>query len=199
MIKERGKTEALIKQILRHEFLGLKPTRYVLSESVGDGTCELSINVGTSGASTHAIDIVGRGVGFVDALYHGLIDHFAREYPSLRTLTVTNFEVQGNMATGHDQGTDAEVEVELSVINSESEKFVFQTGARSLVAATCNVVFEMAEYFINSERAYITLYRAVADARSRNRQDLVESYQSQMAEVVKSTSYSEVIEALKKN
>ena len=196
MIKERGKTEALIKQILRSEFLGLKPTRYAISESMGEGTCELSINVATSGASTHSIDIVGRGVGFVDALYHGLIEHFAAEYPSLRTLTVTQFEVQGNMATGHDRGTDAEVEVVLSVTNSESEKFIFQTGARSLVAATCAVVFEMTEYFINSERAYITLYRAVEDAKDRNRQDLVESYQSQMAEVVQSTSYSSVIEAL---
>lgn len=199
MIKERGKTEALIKQILRDEFLALEPTRYALSESMGDSECELTISVGTSGASNHTIDIVGRGVGFVDALHHGLLGHFAREYPSLKTLNVTSFEVRGNMATGHDQGTDAEVEVVLSVTNSEAEKFIFQTGARSLVAATCTVVFEMAEYFINSERAYITLYRAVEDARERNRQDLVESYQSQMAEVVKSTSYSDVIEALKKH
>ena len=196
MSKERGTTEALIKQVLSGEFLGLKPTRYAISEAMGAETCELSITVSTSGASHHEIDIVGRGVGFVDALYHGLIDHFAREYPSLKTLTVNHFEVHGNMATGRDRGTDAEVEVVLCVTNSEEEKFIFQTVARSLVAATCAVVFEMAEFFINSERAYITLYRAVEDARSRNRQDLVEAYQSQMAEVVKSTSYSDVIAGL---
>ena len=54
----------------------------------------------------------------------------------------------------------------------------------------------MAEYFVNSERAYITLYKALENARERNRQDLVDTYKAQMAEVVKSTSYSEVIERL---
>ena len=196
MIKERGRTEALIKEVLRNDFLALKAQSYSLSEVLDDDVCELSITLETSGASAGSIGFVGRGVGFVDALYGGLIEYFAREYPSLKTLSINSFDVQGNMATGHQQGTDAEVEVILCVLNSEAEKFVFQTRARSLVAATCTVVLEMAEYFINSERAYITLFRALNDARERNRQDLVDSYTAQLSEVVKSTSYSDVINAL---
>ena len=197
MIKERGTTEALIKDVLRNDFLALRPLKYTLSEMLDADSCTLAITIETAGAASGTVEFTGRGVGFVDALYGGLIEYFAREYPSLKTLAVNSFTVQGNMATGHSQGTDAEVEVHLCVVNSEAEKFIFKCGARSLVAATCNVVMEMAEYFINSERAYITLHRALDDAKRRNRQDLVDSYTAQLSEVVKSTSYSEVIDALK--
>ena len=196
MIKEHGATEHMIKQVLRTEFLGLRPLRYTLTEALHEDSCELSIALATSGAAEGVVEFSGRGVGFVDALFAGLIEFYAREYPSLQTLAVQNFEVKGNMNTGNSRGTDAEVAVVLSVTNSEHERFAFESGARSLVAATCSVVIQMAEYFINSERAYITLYRALKDAKARNRQDLVDTYQAQLAEVVKSTSYSDVIARL---
>lgn len=196
MGKEHGVTESLIKQVLQTEFLGLKPLRYTLTETLAEDSCELSVVLQTSGASENVVEFAGRGVGFVDALFAGFIEHYAREYPSLKTLAVQDFEVHGEMNTGNARGTDAEVAVCLSVTNNENKKFTFENGARSLVAATCSVVFEMAEYFINSERAYITLYRALKDAKDRNRQDLVDTYQAQLAEVVKSTSYSEVIARL---
>ncbi len=196
MSKDHGVTESLIKQVLQTEFLGLKPVRYTLTEVLSEDNCELSVVLETSGASDNIVEFAGRGVGFVDALFAGFIEYYAREYPSLKTLAVQDFEVHGEMNTGNDRGTDAEVAVCLSVTNSENEKFTFENGARSLVAATCSVVFEMAEYFINSERAYITLFRALKDAKQRNRQDLVDTYQAQLAEVVKSTSYSEVIARL---
>ena len=196
MIKEHGATESLIKHVLGTEFLALKPLRYTLTEALHEDSCELSVALATSGAAVGEVEFSGRGVGFVDALFAGLIEYYAREYPSLKTLAVQHFEVNGNMNTGNNRGTDAEVAVVLSVTNSDHERFVFENGARSLVAATCSVVFQMAEYFINSERAYITLYRALKDANARNRQDLVDAYQAQLAEVVKSTSYSEVIAQL---
>ena len=196
MSKDHGVTESLIKQVLQTEFLGLKPVRYTLTEVLSEDNCELSVVLETSGASDNIVEFAGRGVGVVDALFAGFIEYYAREYPSLKTLAVQDFEVHGEMNTGNDRGTDAEVAVCLSVTNSENEKFTFENGARSLVAATCSVVFEMAEYIIKSERAYITLFRALKDAKQRNRQDLVDTYQAQLAEVVKSTSYSEVIARL---
>jgi hypothetical protein len=54
------------------------------------------------------------------------------------------------------------------------------------------------EYFVNAERAFMTLYRSRKDAQERHRSDLVARYTHEMAEVVKSTSYAEVIENIKK-
>lgn len=196
MIRSYQSTEGTIKQVLGNDFLAMQPVSYTLSEYLDEEGCELKVVLQTSGPGDGNVAFSGKGVGLVDALFAGLIEYYAREYPSLKTLSVQNFEIRGNMNTGHARRTDAEVAVVLSVTNSEEEKFVFEDGDRSLVAATCAVVVHMAEYFINSERAYITLYRALEDAKRRNRQDLVDSFQAQLSEVVKSTSYSEVIERL---
>jgi hypothetical protein len=101
------------------------------------------------------------------------------------------------MSTSETQGSDAECVVTLVVRNTEEREFRFEDSSRSLVAATLKVVVEAAEYFINSERAYITAFKAMVDARARNRQDLLETYTAQLAELVKTTSYSDVIERLK--
>ena len=59
-------------------------------------------------------------------------------------------------------------------------------------------VIAAVEYFVNAERAFITLYRSRQDARERNRDDLVTRYTEELAEVVKSTSYAEVIESIRR-
>ncbi|MCA9547300.1 MAG: hypothetical protein KC613_23015, partial [Myxococcales bacterium] len=53
------------------------------------------------------------------------------------------------------------------------------------------------EYFVNSERAFVMLHRALLDAKGRHRADLVEQYTSKLAELVNSTSYSEVIQKIR--
>jgi hypothetical protein len=55
------------------------------------------------------------------------------------------------------------------------------------------------EYFVNAERAFIMLYKSRQDAKERARDDLVTRYTRELAEVVKSTSYSEVVENIKKD
>ena len=55
------------------------------------------------------------------------------------------------------------------------------------------------EYFVNAERAFITLHHARMDAKERRRDDLIVRYTRELAEVVKSTSYAEVIENMKKD
>ena len=49
------------------------------------------------------------------------------------------------------------------------------------------------QYFVNAERAFLTLHNARRDAMARCREDLVARYTAEMAEVVESTSYAEVI------
>ena len=50
---------------------------------------------------------------------------------------------------------------------------------------------------MNSERAFIECFRALKSGREQRRQDLVERYTALMAELVKNTSYSEVIEQIR--
>jgi hypothetical protein len=190
----RTATEALIQEILQGDYLTLEVDRYELSENVGAGTgCEASFTLCNRNDPNATRTLSGRGVGFVDAIYHGLIDYYAPEFPSLGTISFTGFEVTGQMETSDASGADAEAVVALKVENSEGRTFEFQEAGRSMIAAGIGVVVEALEYFINSERAYVTAYRALSDARERGRPDLIQRYTSYMAELVNTTSYSEVI------
>ena len=193
----RTATEELIQKVLNEDYVHLSANTYELSETLGEGECAVRATLNRRDPNERAETINGSGVGFVDALYHGLVEHYAREYPSLETIAFTRFEVKGNMGTTQAQGADAECVVTLIVKNTDGREFRFEERDRSLVAASLRVVVEAAEYFINSEKAYITVFNAMSDARKRNRPDLIELYTGQLAELVKTTSYSEVIERIK--
>jgi len=195
-VHHRTATIQMIKDVLHEDYINLSVRRYEMSEDVQSGPCSVTVEL-QRGDDGPTETISGAGVGFVDALYHGLSDHYAREYPSLGTITFTGFEVKGHMNTSEGQGADAECLVSLVVVNTEERQFRFEDQGRSLVAAATKVVVEAAEYFINSERAYISAFRSMLDAKDRGRPDLIEVYTAQLAELVKTTSYSEVIERIK--
>ena len=81
--------------------------------------------------------------------------------------------------------------------NSEGNLFEFERQGRSLVATAVLVVVEALEHFVNSERAFISVYKALQDARERGRSDLVQTYTAQLTELVRTTSYTQVIERIK--
>jgi len=95
-------------------------------------------------------------------------------------------------------GGDAIATVTVEVRNSQGLVFSFSDESRSVALSSARAVLAIAEYFVNAERAFITLYKSRKDAHDRNRHDLLTRYTEEMAEVVKSTSYAEVIENIKK-
>ena len=198
MSRRRTATEELIKRVLGEDYLSLGVERYELVEDVGEGTpCQVRAVLRDHNARSRRVEIEGEGAGFLDALYHGLMAHYAREFQSLGTITFTGFGVQAQMETSQGAGADAECLISLVVHNSEGREFIFEESGRSLVAAALAVVVEAAEYFVNSERAFISVYNAMSDAKERRRNDLVGSYTGQLAELVNTTSYTQVIERIK--
>ncbi|MEE2786155.1 MAG: hypothetical protein VX589_02380 [Myxococcota bacterium] len=193
----RTATEEIIQEVLKDDYIRLDVVQYTITESVGPAPCEVAVQLRRQEVSADPLTISGQGVGFVDALYTGLVDFYAAEYPSLGTIAFIGFEVDANMRSTKHQGADAECTVSLVVKNTEEREFRFEESNRSLVAATLKVVVEAAEYFINSERAYVQVYRAMCDARERQRPDLIERYTGWLAQLVTTTSYSEVIERIK--
>ena len=189
----RETTDALIERVLGPEYLHLRVVHYQVAEYVApEGGCRVTLSI-QAGDCAARETVEGRGVGFVDAVYQGLTLHFAQAFASLRALEFTGFTVQGRMQTGRDTlGLDAEVEVCLGVKNSEGKRFEFQAIDRSTLAAAVAAVVQVVEHFVNSERAYVRLHRALADARGRKRPDLEERFRSELAELVNTTSYVSV-------
>lgn len=190
--------EALIREVLGQSFTELHVKRFVIEEDIDGGatsvTCEVSgYRSDADGADAPSV-IAGKGVGVVDAFFHGMQSRFAEEYPSLKTIRFASFAVDAKLDTKKEYaGTDSAAEVTIEIANSENHRFYFSSTWRSVTAAAIITTLRAMEFFINSERAFITMYHALKDAERRKRADLVARYTSTMAVLVQNTSYSEVI------
>jgi hypothetical protein len=175
--------------VLGANFFEPKLHRLAIEELDGGLSVKLEVQEGDQ-----TVEVEGRGVGLVDALYAGLLDRYAREYQSLKSIQLTGFQVAADIETKTAQaGVDAVGRVTLDVTNSEGRQFSFSDASRSVTASTARAVIAMVQYFVNAERAFLTLYNARRDALARGREDLVSRYTAEMSAVVESTSYAEVI------
>ncbi len=187
--------EQLIRRVLGTNYLQLSIVKLVVEDDPTDGSkVKAHITEGTD-----PVDVEGKGVGVVDAFWNALLARYAREYQSLKTIQLSGFKVDADIQTKKaSAGVDAVGKVTLDVTNSEGRHFTFTDASRSVTTSTARSVMACVQYFINAERAFLTLYNARRDALARGREDLVSRYTAEMAEVVEATSYAEVIANIRK-
>jgi len=186
--------EPLIRRVLGANFFELTLHRLTIEELDGGSRVKVEVQEGDQ-----TIEVEGNGVGLVDALFVGLLDRYAREYQSLKTIQMTGFRVAADIETKKAQaGVDAVARVRLDVNNSEGRQFSFSDASRSVTTSSARAVLAMVQYFVNAERAFLTLHHARRDALARGREDLVSRYTAEMSAVVESTSYAEVIANIRK-
>ena len=187
--------EQLIRKVLGGNFLQLELVKLTIDEDPGSSaTVNAKIKEGDQ-----VVDVEGKGVGVVDALYSGLIDRYGREYQSLKSIQIVGFQLAADMQSKKVQaGVDAIGKVTLDITNSEGRHFTFTDTSRSITTSSARTVIACVQYFLNAERAFLTLYNARRDAMARGREDLVARYTAELSEVVESTSYAEVIANIRK-
>jgi hypothetical protein len=187
--------QPLIRRVLGANYLELALQRLAVEENPADGT-EVKATV-TERATPVQVD--GKGVGVVDAIYAALLARYAAEYQSLTTIRLVGFSVSPQLDTkSGDSGVDAVGTVTIDVENSEGKLFTFSDTSRSVTLSIARAVLAVVQYFVNAERAFLTLHHARKDALDRGREDLVARYTAEMAEVVESTSYAEVIDQIRR-
>lgn len=185
----------LIRRILGAGYLELRLTRLQVEE-VPELAARVSVEVSENGAAS---TIDGEGVGPVDALWGALVGRYAKEYQSLKSVQLAGFTFRAAIESKvRKAGLDAVGEVEVAVANSDGHRFTFSDTSRSMTVSAARAVIAVVEYFVNAERAFVTLSHARRDAVERGRADLIARYTAELAEVVKSTSYAEVIEQLRR-
>jgi hypothetical protein len=186
--------DSLIRKALGTGFLDLQMARLWVDEEPG---VAVTVRCAVIEAGLR-VEIEGKGVGVVDALFAGLLSRYAGEYQSLRTIQLAGFAVSAALDTKQAKsGVDAMGTVTLDVMNSYGRRFTFTDSSRSLTASIARVVVASVQFFINAERAFITLTKAQKDAVARGRDDLATRYTAELAEVVECTSYADVIERLR--
>ena len=186
--------EQLIRRVLGTNYLQLSLAKLQIEENGDGASVKVTVNEGDAPVETE-----GKGVGVVDALYSAMLTRYAREYQSLKSIELSGFSVAADMESKKAHaGVDAVGRVTLDVTNSEGRHFTFTDASRSVVSSTARAVIAAVQYFINAERAFLTLHNARRDALARGREDLVSRYTAEMAEVVEATSYAEVIANIRK-
>ncbi|MBI4819222.1 MAG: hypothetical protein HY791_23320 [Deltaproteobacteria bacterium] len=190
----------LIRRVLGDDYLELSIEKLTIEEDLAAERAKVHLETVTTG-NKRSIVVDGEGVGFIDALVHGLLQRFAQEYKSLESIELANFSVNADIDTtkSGQAGSDAVGEVTVEVRNSEHKLFRFSDSSRSVIASAARAVLAAVEYFVNAERAFIILHKAREDAARRNRTDLVARYTRELSEVVVSTSFAEVIEKIRKD
>lgn len=190
-------TIALVREVLGDQYLDLRVDSFNLEENVDTGHCTVSCALHKHPTGVR-LEIRGDGVGFVDAVFHALQRTLGENYPSLMSIQFASFRVEARLDTRREKaGSDAVGSVTLELENSQGRRFAFTHASRSITGSAMIVTLQGVEYFVNTERAFIHLHRALDDARRRNRSDLIERYQIQIATIVENTSYSTIMERVR--
>ncbi|MBI1947472.1 MAG: hypothetical protein HYS27_17390 [Deltaproteobacteria bacterium] len=191
---EAQRVAAVTREILGENYLHFALERMELVEDKDGVTAKVRLSRSGSG---ELIDLEGKGVGLVDAVFDGLTRRFGDEYPSLKTVAVTDFRVGSGFDEAQGRRSDALAVATLRMKNSHGAEFQFERKTSSVTRSSVRVALDALTFFINSERAYVQLHVALKDAKERRRSDLVEKYRGQMSTLVHATSYSEVMERLR--
>ncbi len=188
---------ALMRDILQERYVSLSPLRFNIDEDLAADSCRICCDLRRTpgGVDVH---VEGTGVGAVDALFHGLQEHYAAEHLSLNSITFYDFQIRGQPEPNRaGQGADSQVLASLRIRNSYGSLFEFRGTSRSIIRAAILATLSAVEYFINSERATVALYGALEHARTTGREDTVAAYTVRLARLVQNASYTEVIERIR--
>ena len=188
---QREKLNEIVKNILKDEYVSIHISDVNIKEKldadVSDIVCKYQIS---SHDKQETIKSSGRGI--IDALYNGFVSKMGKKYPSLKELRIVDFNLnaEGLKKYKVTPGTQAFVEAHLMIRGINRESIFFHSRSRSINSATIKVVCAAIECFINSELAYVKLKKSYANAKKRNRSDLVEKYNMQMIELVNVNCYT---------
>jgi hypothetical protein len=198
MYEKQTKMISLMKEILQENYLNLTVHSYTLNEDLDQSTVDIGCRLADQNGE--AFEVAGVGVGVIDALFDGLKKRMADEYPSLKSIRFSEFSIEGLISSDDspDVATKAEAVAKVGIVNSQNRDFQFEAKAPSVSRAGIQATILAAEFFVNSERTYVRLHEILEHYRSEGRTDLVEKYTDLMTRVVQNTSYSEVVERIRK-
>lgn len=192
---EQAEVIRQMKHALQGDYLQLRVSTYELSEGMrierATVRCEIEVNGGET------VEVTGEGVGVIDALFAGLKARYAPEYPSLESIQFSSFAARGIMDDSDGSHADAKAECRVGVTNSYGREFQFVSVSNSVSRSSVEAVVAAVAYFINAERAYIRLFKAHQHYKAEGRVDLIGKYTARLADMVKNTSYSSVIERMR--
>lgn len=193
-MSRRQNIDSMVREVLDGTEQVLVLDSYVVEDDLESGTVTVTCHAHDS-QSGERRTMKGTGVGVVDAFFCGVVEFYSPEFPSLNTIRFSKFAISGDIGGGGGagRGTDSSAEVNLRVSNSEGHEYEFSDSSPSITRSVIRATLKAITFFVNSERAFIDVYRALQHARAENRTDSIKHYTRQLTTLVEATSYSETI------
>lgn len=186
-----------MREVLQEDLISLSVAGVRIDEDFEKNRCAVVCTVVETPAGT-SMGVESDGVGLIDAFFNGLRLRYETQWPSLNTIRFTGFQVTGLMAdSSSNAASDAKADATVTVTNSYGHVFEFGAITTSVAHSSIESVLAAVEYFVNSEKAYVRMYRALSHYRKEGRTDLVAKYTDLLSNMVRNTSYSEVIEQIR--
>ena len=149
----------------------------------------IDINVIVSGES---VKISGEGVGLVDAGFNSLVNHFSSEYPSLKTIQLSDLYFQINTKGEQSVNLKSKTLMRLEFSNFRKNKTFFEDVTTSIGFTAISVLAKAIEFYINSELLFKRVRFLIEDAEDRSRYDVASKLKYVLSRVVEVTSYQDV-------
>ena len=195
---KREANKEVVREVLAEKYLQFSIDSLNIGEDLAGKKTKISCRLLVTNLEGREItyDVEGGGKGIVDALFNALVAKLVGDCHSLSNLQLEEFYISVDeedlrMLRRQGRGTDAHVEVSLTIDNGCGKLIPFRSRDHSMIAASVDAVCRTVEFFVNSERAVLRLRKLVDDACRRNRGDLCERYTYMMAALVCNTSYEE--------
>lgn len=197
MNQKQREMQEIMKETLQDEYLHFSLESFRVEERLeSEAMSRIVAQIRTSNRQD-CLPIEGEGSGALHAFFLALRDRLGEEYPSIKAIQFTEIRAKSLPLSRSLHPTEAEVEVSLALTNSYGDPMEFVARSRSLIRATLEGFLQGVEYFVNSEKTYIRLFRALEHYRTQGRSDLIDKYTSLLTMVVRNTSYTEIIDRIK--
>jgi len=130
----------------------------------------------------------------IGAIFDALVEKYSKQHQSLETIKFVGYSVNPYFKKkSKGSNSDAMTEVVIEVSCSSKIPVQFRKKDISVLRATIKCIFSCVEYYINSELCFKRLRFLIDEAEKRNRTDISSGYITDIAEIVKVTSYEDLV------
>lgn len=137
-------------------------------------------------------DVVGTGVGIVDAGFNALVNGFGQTYKSLNTIELSDLYFQVDHSASRGPSLKSKTTMKIEFRNDMKDRTFFSGNTTSMSYTAATVLVKAFEFYINCELLFKRLKFLIQDAESRSRPNISAKYKYDLSKVVEVTNYQSI-------
>ena len=188
----RDAIKEIFSSRLKSSVLLLEPIKITIAESTATPSTEVKIcfDEAIAGQKERFLLKQKASSGFVDGIFTILHRKYNKLYPSIQNIKLNNYTVHPILNSAKASlGSDAKARVSITSEIKGHGLVDFSSTSRSLIQSTFSASLKIFQFYINCERTFDILSKALKNAKERNRGDIVQSCIRDMSSLTQMNNY----------